>query len=49
MPTELLIGGADVYTSFAEIAAAHTDSAAAVPATISITWSICTLTIEGGC
>ncbi|GAA0993527.1 hypothetical protein GCM10009555_084300 [Acrocarpospora macrocephala] len=49
MPTDLLIEGADAYTSLAEIAAAHADSVAAVPTPISITWSICTLTIEGGC
>ncbi|MEO3857095.1 hypothetical protein [Acrocarpospora sp. B8E8] len=48
MPTDLLIEGADAYTSLTEIAASDADALELLADTTWI-WSLCTLTIEGGC
>ncbi|WP_440066707.1 hypothetical protein [Streptosporangium sp. OZ121] len=50
MSAELLMEGADAYTSLAEVAAAPgVDTLEALPTTTDWIYSICTLTIEGGC
>nr|WP_157554427.1 hypothetical protein [Herbidospora sakaeratensis] len=48
MSTELLMEGADAYTSLAEVATAAEIEA---PERLidTIIWSICTLTLQGGC
>ncbi|WP_157518840.1 LxmA leader domain family RiPP [Herbidospora mongoliensis] len=45
MPAELLMDGADAYTSLAEVA--EVDAPEIVLDII--TWSICTLTLQGHC
>ncbi|MDA0638265.1 LxmA leader domain family RiPP [Nonomuraea sp. CA-218870] len=50
MSTELLMEGADAYTSLAEVAAVPgAETQAALPPTVDWILSICTLTIQGGC